>query len=101
MRDWIYNNIFPYEYDSRSEFERDINQRIPTYDIGFSKQERDNVWSDYQDLVSRVEDAEQELEDVAQGVAQEPVSKEAKKSLMKRISTRLKKAIDKLRGFFK
>lgn len=102
IRDWVENNIYPNQYDTRDEFETDIAQRIPAFDKPeFPQHARDNMWSDYQDLVSRVEDAEQQIEEISEEVGQEPISREEKASLGKRISRRIKAAIDRLLGVFR
>ena len=101
IREWVENNIYPNEYETRDEFESDIDQRIEGYSDNLGQDKRDFIWSNYQDMVERVEAVEQELEDVSEEVAQEPVSDQEKEGLASRISNRLKSAIDRLLGVFR
>ncbi|MGV9141358.1 MAG: hypothetical protein ACOC1X_00305 [Promethearchaeota archaeon] len=101
IREWVENNIFPNDYQTRDEFESDIDRRIEGYSEHLDPPLREAIWSDYQDLVEHVENVEQELENVSEEIAEEPSTAEEKEGLASRISRRLKAAIDRLLGVFK
>jgi glycerate-2-kinase len=66
---WVDSNIYPYQYDSKKEFENEIQKHIPDY-AKFPKVVKEDIWEGYQiqeRTVAKgqeiVEEAEQELEE--------------------------------------